>query len=101
VADGEGAPVGESATGWAAEPAAQEFRSLQPDRRLLEDLAQQTGGDVVELDELDRLVRNLASRPVPLSETVLTPLWHRPTVFLFALGCLIAEWGLRRRRGLP
>jgi uncharacterized membrane protein len=101
VADGEGAAVGESATGWAAEPAAQEFRSLQPDRRLLEDLAQQTGGEVVELDDLDRLVRNLASRPVPLSEIVLTPLWHRPTVFLFALGCLIAEWGLRRRRGLP
>jgi hypothetical protein len=46
-------------------------------------------------------VRTLASRPAPLNETVLTPLWHRPTVFLFALGCLLAEWGLRRRRGLP
>jgi uncharacterized membrane protein len=101
VSDGEGAMVGECQTGWAAEPAAEEFRSLRPDRRLLEDLAQQTGGEVIELNDLDSMVRKLSSRPAPINETVLTPLWHRPTVFLFAMACLIGEWGLRRRRGLP
>jgi hypothetical protein len=28
-------------------------------------------------------------------------LWHQPLVFGFALLCFIAEWGLRRMRGLP
>ena len=36
----------------------------------------------------------------PITESYQTPLWHQPLVFLFALACFVAEWGLRRRRGL-
>jgi hypothetical protein len=27
--------------------------------------------------------------------------WHQPWVFLLAILCLTAEWGLRRWKGLP
>jgi hypothetical protein len=33
-------------------------------------------------------------------ESVTRPLWHTSWFFTFAVACLIAEWGLRRRRGL-
>jgi hypothetical protein len=29
------------------------------------------------------------------------PLWQEPAVYLFALGCFVAEWGIRRWKGLP
>jgi hypothetical protein len=29
------------------------------------------------------------------------PLWQEPVVFLFALACFVAEWGIRRWKGLP
>jgi len=34
-------------------------------------------------------------------ETWSYPLWHKPVVLLFALGCLVAEWGIRRWKGMP
>jgi hypothetical protein len=37
---------------------------------------------------------------VPVMETWTSPMWHRASVFLFALCCFAAEWGLRRWRGL-
>jgi hypothetical protein len=36
-----------------------------------------------------------------VTETKVHPWWHGPFGFLAALGCLIAEWGLRRWKGLP
>ena len=38
--------------------------------------------------------------PAPVTENWLRPLWHTPTMFLFALCCFIAEWGLRRWKGM-
>jgi hypothetical protein len=36
-----------------------------------------------------------------VTETWTSPLWHQPWMFLFALACFLAEWGLRRVKGLP
>jgi uncharacterized membrane protein len=87
--------------GWTAEPAAAEFRSLAPDREALEELAARTGGEVVPVGELDRFVASLPNRQVPVSERWVYPIWHQSWVLAFAIGCLCAEWGLRRWRGLP
>lgn len=100
VTDASGLEVGRVEAGWTANPAAEEFRSLKPNRALLEKIAQQTGGEIVSADKLSDFAKSLPKRSVPVTETWTLPLWHTPAVFLFALACFIAEWGLRRWKGL-
>ena len=96
----DGANVGERETGWAAQPAADEFARLTPDRDFLAALASKTGGEVVDGDRLDSFVASLPSRRAPITEQWTSPLWHTPFYFLIAVICLLAEWGLRRVNGL-
>lgn len=100
VRDGEGALLGERETGWAMNPAADEFASLEPNLLLLDRLAAATGGRVLRLDEVEDFVRELPKLDVPVTETWSRPLWHAPWVFLLALLLLAGEWGLRRWKGV-
>jgi uncharacterized membrane protein len=99
--DGDGIEAGRAETAWTADPAAVEFKSLTPNRSLMAILAQQSGGRLVPLSDLDRFALDLSHRPAPITETWSRPIWHQPVVFLFALLCFVAEWGLRRSKGLP
>jgi hypothetical protein len=101
VVDGAGTDLGEVETGWTANPAADEFRRLTPDRDALKQLAMKTGGETVELSELDSFAAGLAARPAPETVQTLFPLWHTPAIFALAIACLAGEWGLRRWKGLP
>jgi hypothetical protein len=101
VRGADGADLGRAETGWSSDLAAEEFRSLQPNVALLEELARRTGGRVVAADELDGFVRRLPELRAPVMETWSQPAWHSPLFFAFALACLLAEWGLRRWKGLP
>jgi uncharacterized membrane protein len=100
VVDSGGQLLGRAVAGWASEPLADEFRSLQPNRALLENLARQTGGELVTPEKLAGFVGSLKNRPAPILEIVSNPIWDAPLVFLFALGCFLGEWCLRRMRGL-
>ncbi len=97
----EGAEVGRSETGWAAQPAADEFAQLEPNRDWLAELARKTGGELVDGDRLPAFVASLASRDAPIQEPWVAPIWHQPLYFLIAIVCLAAEWGIRRVHGLP
>ncbi|MEX0819693.1 MAG: glutamine amidotransferase [Pirellulaceae bacterium] len=97
----DGSEIGRREAGWVSEPATEEFQKLVPDRKLLEDLAAKTGGEVIELNQLDAFVDSLPNRKIPITEPWVYPLWHQWTVFAFAIGCLVGEWGLRRWNGLP
>ncbi|HVY69104.1 MAG TPA: hypothetical protein VHH73_04210 [Verrucomicrobiae bacterium] len=101
VTNAAGAEVGRAEAGWTADPAADEFRSLKPNRSLMESIARKTGGEVVSLADLDKFVGTLPSRKAPVTDSHTYPLWHRPSVLLLALICFAAEWGLRRVKGLP
>jgi hypothetical protein len=101
VVNDAGTKVATAETGWSTDFAAAEYRSLAPDRALMEELARRTGGKVIAPGDLDALARDLPGKRAPVLETLSRPLWHTPVFFLFAMGCLIAEWGLRRRAGLP
>ena len=94
------ATVGEREAGWAAQPAADEFARLAPDRDFLKTLAAKTGGEVVDGARLDSFVAGLSAPRAPITEPWTSPLWHHPLYFLFAVVCLTAEWGLRRVNGL-
>jgi len=96
-----GADLGRGETGWSTDLAAEEFRSLTPNFALMEEIARRTGGRVVAAEELERFVRHLPELRAPVMETWSYPAWHTPAVFAFALACLLAEWGLRRWKGLP
>lgn len=103
--DDKGTRLGEAQAGWAVDLEGREFASIRTNRPLLEKIARQTGGRIVEVDELDRFARDLPHREAPISEVWVRPLWDLPgvvpAVFLFALTCFVAEWGLRRWKGLP
>lgn len=100
VTDASGLEVGRAQAGWSSDPAAEEFRSLKPNRALLETIAGKTGGEIIAADALDSFARKLPNRKAPITENWTSPLWHQAGVFLFALLCFVAEWGLRRWRGL-
>jgi hypothetical protein len=98
--DADGVEVGRAQTGWSSDPAAEEFKSLKPNRALLENIARQTGGEVISANSLATFVDKLPNLNAPITESVTTPLWDKPLVFLLALACFAAEWGLRRWKGM-
>ncbi len=100
VTDMNGLTVGSAEAGWSSDPASEEFRSLNPDRELMERIARQTGGQVVERDNLLAFVKTLPTRQVPVTEEITSPMWHTAWLFAIAIGCFVAEWGVRRTRGL-
>ncbi len=96
-----GAEEGRAVAGWSTDLAAEEFRSLTPNVALLEKLAQGTGGELVHPDQLEALVNRLPQKSAPVMEAWTQPAWQTPWMFALALGCLLAEWGLRRWKGMP
>jgi hypothetical protein len=98
--DAAGVSVGDAETGWTSDFSAEEFKSLAADRATMTRLAQATGGRLLRPGDLESFVREIPHRSAPITEKVSEPLWHRSAVFLFALGCFVLEWGLRRRKGL-
>ena len=101
VTDAQGAEAGRAEAGWTTDFAAEEFRSLQPNRALLAEIARKTGGEIIAADKLGDFARSLPNRKAPITEAVTLPLWNQAWVFLFALVCFVSEWGLRRWKGLP
>jgi hypothetical protein len=101
VKNNAGADLGSADSGWSTDLAAEEFRSLTPNVALLEDLARKTKGEVVAVEDLEKFARRLPQMKAPVMETWSYPAWHTPVMFLFALGCFLAEWGLRRWKGMP
>ena len=77
-----------------------EFLDPRPDSARLVQLASATGGRVLKSpDELAELL----TREVRTGDRVLIsriPIWDHPLVWALLLGLLVAEWILRRRRGL-
>ena len=97
--DAEGQTIGQLETGWAFNPAADEFQSIEPNRELLQKLASATGGEVIELDDIGNLVDRLRDLNVPIMDTKQRPFWHAPWAFALALLCMVGEWGIRRWKG--
>ena len=100
VTAADGSHVGSATAGWAVQTGADEFANLNLNRQLLQTIAEQTGGQVVDDNELDRFAADLPNRKVPVTETWVYPVWHRPWVMLVVMLCLCTEWGLRRIKGL-
>ncbi len=96
----DGAVIGSDETGWVNEPLADEFSSLAPRTELLNTIAQRTGGQTLEWNDLSNVKNLFEQRSAPVTELWSYPIWHNGWLFLAALACLLAEWALRRKRGL-
>jgi uncharacterized membrane protein len=101
VRDEAGKVIGEVEAGWASNPAADEFRSLQPNVNLMQELAKRTDGRVLALSDLAKWAKELPMKQSPEMEPFPTTLWHLPWMFAAALLLLVTEWWLRRRHWLP
>ena len=97
----DGSDIEQRESGWVSDPDSEEFESLEPNREFLESIAKRSGGEVLELGDLENFVSSLDHREVPIVETRSLPWWHRWPVFTLAIGLLVCEWGVRRWKGLP
>ena len=101
VIDQNGHTIGRAQAGWVNDPLAEEFAALDPNRPLLEELARRTGGEVLSQQDLAAFAQRLPKRHAPIMESRAFPLWQQSWVLLAVLACFVAEWFLRRRKGLP
>lgn len=70
------------------------------DRPLMEHLAEQTGGLVLEPTAMSELSRALSLEPRTLESSQRAPLWDRWWCLWVILGCLTLEWVIRKQVGL-
>ncbi len=99
--DENGIPIGEVSAGWVANPLAEEFSRLVPDRDWMNQLASITGGEVLSMEDLLRLEERLKKLDLPEMRSEPWPLWHQPWILALALLLLLGEWGIRRVQGMP
>jgi hypothetical protein len=77
-----------------------EMANLAGDEGMLHKLADASGGEFFTLDQVNRLPERLAAVGASRSRYAELSLWDSPYLFVLVLGCLGAEWALRKRVGL-
>ncbi len=100
VAAPDGSEVGGAAVGWASDPVRAEFENLQPQREQFAQLAQRTGGEVLEPTKLASFVADLPNRKNVVTQPWVYPFWHQWWILLVIGSCFVTEWALRRWKGL-
>jgi len=78
---------------------AENFHTEQ-NRRLLEQLASDTGGRYWKTSELENLPQEISYSEAGISVRNTKELWNMPIVFLLLLGLPLVEWLLRRKWGV-
>jgi hypothetical protein len=68
---------------------------------LLKRIAEETGGRFYTMATVDRLPEEIRYAGQGITQVEQKDLWDMPIVFLLIIGFVGAEWGYRRRRGLP
>lgn len=82
------------------EPADLEARQPQADHDLLERLAADTGGQVIELDRLTKVIETIPDRSVRTPDDVTEPLWDSRLALIIFAALLTVEWSLRKAGGM-
>jgi hypothetical protein len=73
---------------------------VEQNRRLLEDLASQTGGQYWKPAEAGNLPRDISYSDAGISVRSVKELWDMPVVFGLLVGLPAGEWLLRRKWGV-
>jgi hypothetical protein len=89
------------ATDFTVLPPPGEFAQIRMNAAEMRRAAEISGGRFYTFDVADRLLDDLpAGRQVPIESLPPLPLWNRWPVVALLLALLIAEWILRKRRGM-
>ena len=73
-----------------------ELRDAEADRALLETLARETGGRVVDPSDVRSLIESLPNRSVRTEMPIRDALWSSPLALIMVMLLLVAEWVTRR-----
>jgi hypothetical protein len=96
-----GADVGADSSEATVAPYRMEFEDPAPNFALLREVARESGGRFLMLDEAKDLADELKLEPVVERSVREWPFQESSLLFLALLGLLGFEWALRRGRGLP
>jgi hypothetical protein len=96
-----GEELGRDESEMTVAPFSMEFEDPSPDFALLRELARESGGRFLPLEEAGTLPGLLDLQPVTDRSVREWPFQENPLLFLALLGLLGSEWALRRGRGLP
>jgi hypothetical protein len=89
------------AVDFTVSPPAGEFAEIRMDTAELRRAAEQTGGRFYTFETAEHVLRDLPpGHQVPLESLPPLPLWNTWPVLALFLALLIAEWILRKRRGM-
>jgi hypothetical protein len=89
------------AADFTVNPPAGEFAQIRMDAAALREAAAATGGKYYTVETASQLLADLPpGRQVPIETLPPIPLWNRWPVLLVFLSLLIAEWVMRKRRGM-
>ena len=77
-----------------------EQRDTRCNLQLLQQVAEVSGGRVIPPTALDEVLALSAFDPKVATRIEKEPLWNHWLPFCLALGCLIGDWGIRKRLGL-
>ena len=82
------------------EPADLEARRPEANHDVMERLAAETGGQVVELDGLAAAFETIPDRSVRIPDDVSEPLWDSKLALLLFVLMITVEWALRKFGGM-
>jgi len=99
VASIEGSPQFNQSMWFIREDERAEVFGLRRNEDLLQQLAQSTGGAVIDLDNIESLPDLIDSNANLLVRHSQLALWNMPFFFFVILLCKLIEWGLRWRAG--
>jgi hypothetical protein len=92
---------GAPAVDFTVNPPAGEFAQIRMDAAALREAAAATGGKYYTIETAARLLDDLPpGRQVPIETLPSIPLWNRWPVLLLFILLIIAEWVMRKRRGM-
>jgi hypothetical protein len=78
----------------------EEFFDARPERTSLKQLAETTGGKLVNLEDTAALFDQIKTEPNPKQQRMEIPLWDSKLLLALLVGLSLGEWYFRKRSGL-
>ena len=78
-----------------------EDKNLIHDEEFLRELAEKSGGRILDQEELKDFAKNIPQENFKVVEERSEPIWNRSWVFIIIILLLSGEWWIRRTRGMP
>jgi hypothetical protein len=92
--------IGSKAGEFTVEEYSLEDADLNTDFDLLKKMAEVSGGKFYEKDQIENLVTDLELAERQEERTKQIQLWNHPILLILFIGCLSAEWAIRKRAQL-